>query len=58
MNQKHFPDQICVGSDKLSVWNLSTPSPDNISPFLHLSLNNFVTDCKQNQRYISENQSY
>ena len=31
MNQKPFPDQICVGSDKLLVWNLSTASPDDIS---------------------------
>ena len=31
VNQKHFPDKICEGSDKSSVWNFSTPSPDNIS---------------------------
>ena len=31
MNQKPFPDQICMGSDKLLVWNLSTASPDDIS---------------------------
>ena len=30
MNQKHFPDQICVGSDKSSVWNFSNPSSDVI----------------------------
>ena len=31
MNQKPFPDQIWMGSDKLLVWNLSTASPDDIS---------------------------
>ena len=30
MNQKHFPDQIYVGSDKSSVWNFSNPSSDVI----------------------------
>ena len=31
VNQKHFPDHICVGSDKSPVRNFSTPSSDVIS---------------------------
>ena len=31
VNQKHFPDHICVGSDKSPERNFSTPSSDVLS---------------------------
>ena len=56
VNQKHFPDQICVGSDKSLLTSTEfldsffrchfTGKPVCSPTLLHLSLNNFVTDCK------------
>ena len=67
MNQKPFPDQICVGSDKLLVWNLSTASPDDISQGNQFVVRGYSIQVstilslivnRTNNNYILENQSY